>query len=435
MLTSLPRNFPAPGTAPPFGPWFGISASKAKAFEECPRAWWLDTNQKDGGWVDLRLAIDREMLRRTVDRVAEATMQDPAKLVEVVTSWTDKKSGEMQHLEIDRLSKDFQFRQAWDRLKKDFSQYLPDVAGIGAEVRAELETEHAPTRLAYVLSKLGSLYGVAGNTAGRAVYAYLQGRLERDQLVAEGLARFDAEVEWMAANSLPTIKAEDGYCNHTGPGVMECQMPGIPVTGPAPCELDPKGSPGLEEYYYGMQETHLARRRAAARKMVEDALNGAAKSEYLAQMKAGAFGVVTCEKDDDKPATFWLGDVMTWVIPDIVCDNGVVRIIDLKAGKIRPEHVLQVQIYAIWAAEKFDKPVKAFLLYLAEGERLTVDCSEEALAAARAEMLEKAAAIQEHLVDPRCNLGPKEAFPQNLQACKGCKFFESCHGHRDREAR
>lgn len=336
MLTTLPKTFPVPGQAPPFGPWFGISASKIGSFAECPRSWWLATNQGWEGWQSPR---------------------GPA----------------------------------------------PDPA----------------SKLAYVLSKLGSLYGVAGNTAGRAVYAYLQGRLERDQLVAEGLARFDAEVDWMILNSREHFEMR---------GDEKKRLP-------ASCEFDPKGSPGLEEYYYGMQETHLDRRRAAARKMVEDALRGAEGSEYLAAMKAGAFGTVTCEADSDKPETFWLDGTMTWVIPDILTDNGVVRVIDLKAGKPKPEHVLQVQIYAIWAAEKFGKPVKAFLLYLAHGQRVTVDCSAEALAAAKAEMLAKAAEIQERLVDPRCNLGPAENFPQNLRACRGCKFFESCHGHRDREAR
>jgi CRISPR/Cas system-associated exonuclease Cas4 (RecB family) len=433
MLTTLPKTFPLPGTAPPFGPWFGISASKAKAFEECPRAWWLSTNQGHEGWTDPGLAIEREALRRAVAEVAERCMWEPAKVAETITRWQDKKSGEQKSLPIERLSKDFQFRQAWDRLRKGFAEYLPDLDGITAEVRDGLETEHAASRLAYVLGKLDSLYGIAGKVAGKAVYAYLEGKVPGDQLVAAGLARFDRDVEQAIANSLRPWNPQD----HDGSPYVwksidaQIALGEIPANRLAPCEIDPKKTPGLEEYYYESDETWRAKRLAAARQMVADALAGAERSEYLAAMKAGAFGKVSCEGDDDLE-TFWLGDVMTWVVPDIITDNGVVRIIDLKAGKIRREHVLQVQIYAIWAAEKYHKPVKAFLLYLAEGERLSVDCSAEALEAAQAEMLEKAAEIQQHLVDPRCNLGPAEAFPQNLRACKSCKFFESCHGHRQR---
>lgn len=416
MLTTLPTKFPIAGTVPPFGPWFGISASKAKAFAECPRAWWQATNGAHEGWEsNLGLKIERETLNRVVERVAEAVMWEPARVVDEITWWTDKKTGDRRSLTIGQLSKEFQFRQAWNRLGKEFGEYMPDAGAIRDRVREELEVNFGPTRLAYVLGKLGSLYGVAGNTVGRAVYAYLQGKLKPAQLVEAGLRKFDAEVEWMRGNSVPPTDPQDHDTL-------------------APCERDPKESPGLEEYYYETDPARLARRLAAARQMVADALDGAARSEYLAAMKAGAFGRVTCEADDAKPETFWLGDVMTWVIPDIVTNNGVVRIIDLKAGKIRPEHVLQVQIYAIWAAEKFGKPVKAFLLYLAEGERISVDCSAEALAAAKAEMLSKAAEIQSRLVDPRCNLGSMDLFPQNLRACRGCKFFESCHGHRDRDA-
>ena len=127
-----------------------------------------------------------------------------------------------------------------------------------------------------------------------------------------------------------------------------------------------------------------------------------------------------------------------WVAIDFAYRDaeGRVHVLDWKTGKERGVDHVQVGIYAMYAARKWQVASDAVvggLVYLvgngaAGGERVTVAADAAALDGCTAAMRTSIAAMKATLEDPARNLGREAAFPrlEHAESCRRCPFRRPC---------
>ena len=127
-----------------------------------------------------------------------------------------------------------------------------------------------------------------------------------------------------------------------------------------------------------------------------------------------------------------------WVAVDFAYRDadGRVHVLDWKTGKERGVDHVQVGIYALYAARKWQVAVDSVvggLVYLVAngapgGERISVAADAAALDACTAKMRASIAAMKGTLEDPAANRAREEAFPklEARDACRRCPFRRPC---------
>lgn len=123
--------------------------------------------------------------------------------------------------------------------------------------------------------------------------------------------------------------------------------------------------------------------------------------------------------------------------------EGKLLIIDWKTGKWQAEeHIDQMAVYALYAANKWGYPpedVTVRLLYLRESDTDAQESdfvfSSKDLKRTQRRIKDGCRTIQTHLRDPEKNIAHMEDFPMTEERwrCKRCSFVECCYRTRDLE--
>ena len=264
-------------------------------------------------------------------------------------------------------------------------------------------------RLAYVLSKQGSVWSYAGRIVHevglRALLAQTDGSPPEEDLQAKYLEDADKR-----------MRQADGASR--GGRWRE----------------DPKRVPSFFEDYYHHPDRdrlfELARRRVAH--CLRALFRTARLFELVAQgdvLETETLGKVRLNEE-----------LEAYVKSDLAVDDGrAVNLVDFKIGKPHDHHRDQVRLYA-WALyrrgvwQDGGKKVRGRLFYLKDGSETFVQVDEERCRAVARKAVEQVRELRE-LLEPPGDVwrGHPDDFPRtdNERACRRCSFYHSCFGSRE----
>jgi len=190
---------------------------------------------------------------------------------------------------------------------------------------------------------------------------------------------------------------------------------------------DPKHCANLFEHYYEVPVP--AGRTDGLRDKIADCLRHFCQSDEVAAIRASdRSGWRALEELESFP----LDGFPVFVKVDFayLCE-GVLRICDWKSGKPAPDDVGQLQVYALYATERWQAPVERILTvaaYLRDGQFREHPVAAGELLDARDRILTGAAAMRALLEDPETNTAAMEKFEKTGegQVCRLCNFREIC---------
>lgn len=274
-------------------------------------------------------------------------------------------------------------------------------------------------RKAYRLCKMENLFSIRGNAVEKAVMWALREK---------------------QAGRTPGV--EEAYEARAKPYLNGCWSESLQRKW----EINPKKYCCLREHYYGRldtldkQETQqivggiIRSVKLCISNFIQKVLPSLSSIAPEQEVKVAAAG-------SGDPESFELGGVKVYAIPDYVyLADGGLRIHDWKSGKKHEKHLMQMELYALWAAVRYGMAadhVRGYLEYLASGETLPVEFNEQTMATVREKVAQSVSDMAAYLVGG--DIAKNEPLPpedwemtDSADVCGKCSFMELCKPELDR---
>jgi len=135
------------------------------------------------------------------------------------------------------------------------------------------------------------------------------------------------------------------------------------------------------------------------------------------------------------PEHFFFEGVKIYAIPDYVYwEDGLLHILDWKAGAVKPEHAEQIALYALWAEVQHQVPpeeVRLSLEYLKVPDRKVVPVDADVLEQVKDRIRESVQDMAQYLVEADLEQNTALAKEEwdlcyDPDECRFCEFFELC---------
>lgn len=195
---------------------------------------------------------------------------------------------------------------------------------------------------------------------------------------------------------------------------------------------DPKGSPMLQGFYYGEGPDEDAVERV--REKLRVCLPHLLEVDLWPAIRERRRQVVFAADPDRfyEPVVREDG-TRVHATPDLVLwspEEETYTVVDWKTGKPRPDDRRQIEVYGLFAHERYDVPrCRGRIVYLLDGSSRREELGPEAFEETRARIARGIEAMREYVEDPERNdPKPRSAFPlaRDRWECRWCRFFELC---------